>query len=342
MSAAFEAQNQELQHTTRISILEAQLLQIRKDVDLERKRRTNAESAFYELETNYSQLKRENEGHREAYSRALDAQTDAEKRLKGAVSKEESVQMSVQIDRLQTQLVEARAAMNTFRKMFEVVGSQCESLKITYARRKDEQESLRDALRELQSENDHNLKVGHLFQIVMLSRWQEAAANKKYQGSLVEIKGMRGDLLSIEGHLREEESLRHDAEKALQEKNLLLDKFRLEIENRKSQFLTLERAEQLNTQMRNIADEKAGVEQRYLKMHSELVQMQIRMEEAQARMLHAEDISEMMKNTKATEVSNRLIELSEKLSKVRLSELRATREAQEKDEKNNYFQRLIA
>jgi hypothetical protein len=51
----------------------------------------------------------------------------------------------------------------------------------------------------------------------MMSRWSEAAVNKKYERSISEVKEIRGQLLSAEMMLKNTESQYHAAEDSLRE-----------------------------------------------------------------------------------------------------------------------------
>jgi hypothetical protein len=79
--------------------------------------------------------------------------------------------------------------------MHNVVAEQVKTLKVMHERGKDENESLITTLRDLQSENFDKQKYGKLYYVVMLSRWQEAAVNKKYAMKLNEVRELRGELL---------------------------------------------------------------------------------------------------------------------------------------------------
>jgi hypothetical protein len=65
------------------------------------------------------------------------------------------------------------------------------------------------------------------------------------------------------------------------------------------------------------------------------------MDDAVAKADHLNDLLDTLQKSKQSELSDKLIELSEKLSKIRLAELRATRESVEMKEKNNYLARLL-
>ena len=72
-------------------------------------------------------------------------------------------------------------------------------------RKKDEHENLLEALREMQSESTTKERVGKLYFIIMLSRWQEASVNKKYDAVVSEVRNLRQDLILIESEKSQNE-----------------------------------------------------------------------------------------------------------------------------------------
>jgi len=86
--------------------------------------------------------------------------------------------------------------MLSYKRMTEVIAEQAKNLKLMHERKKDEHDNLLSALREMQAESANQDRIGKLYFIIMLSRWQEAAVNKKYGMVLNEVKYIRGELLS--------------------------------------------------------------------------------------------------------------------------------------------------
>lgn len=110
--------------------------------------------------------------------------------------KEEAENMVVQNEKLITELAETRAAMLSYKNMCQVIADQAKNLKLIQERKKDENDNLIEALREMQSEGATKERVGKLYFIIMLSRWQEANVNKKYEAVIGEVKDLRTELIS--------------------------------------------------------------------------------------------------------------------------------------------------
>jgi hypothetical protein len=65
------------------------------------------------------------------------------------------------------------------------------------------------------------------------------------------------------------------------------------------------------------------------------------MDEALAKAENAQDLLETLQRSKQSDLSDRLISMSEKLQQIKLGEMRANRESNEVKEKNNYLSRLL-
>lgn len=86
--------------------------------------------------------------------------------------------------------------MLSYKNMCQVIADQAKNLKLIQERKKDEHDNLLEALREMQSEGATKERVGKLYFIIMLSRWQEASVNKKYEAVIGEVKDLRNELIT--------------------------------------------------------------------------------------------------------------------------------------------------
>jgi len=98
---------------------------------------------------------------------------------------------------------------------------------------------------------------------------------------------------------------------------------------------------ELNSVINEISDDKTSLEEAYFKLRSEFLSTQYKMDESVSKAEHLGELLETLQKSKQSEISDRLIEMSEKISKIRLTELRAVRESNELKEKNTYISRLL-
>ena len=53
------------------------------------------------------------------------------------------------------------------------------------------------AIRDMQADGASKERLGKLYFVIMLSRWQEAAVNKKYEMVLQEVKEQRAEVMNL-------------------------------------------------------------------------------------------------------------------------------------------------
>ena len=105
--------------------------------------------------------------------------------------------------------------------------------------------------------------------------------------------------------------------------------------------MSIEKAEEFNRVISEITDEKTELEEYYFKVRTEFLSTQLRMDEAEIKADHASELLETLQKSKQSELSDKVIEVSEKIRTFKLEKLRATRETTELKEKNNYLSRLM-
>lgn len=115
--------------------------------------------------------------------------------LNNSISKEQSQKIQQENDAIKTKLRETKSEMLSYKNMHNVVCEQVKSLKMLIERRKDENESLHQSVREMASESMDKSMLDKLRYVVMLSRWQEAAVNKKYSMKINEMNLLRTQLI---------------------------------------------------------------------------------------------------------------------------------------------------
>ena len=91
--------------------------------------------------------------------------------------------------------------MLSYKSMNETISDQVNGLKLVIDKRKDEAASLQQALTEMSSQSDDHKRLGKLYYLIMLSRWQEAALCRKYDNLLKENRELRAEVINTEHQL---------------------------------------------------------------------------------------------------------------------------------------------
>ena len=94
-------------------------------------------------------------------------------------------------------------------------------------------------------------------------------------------------------------------------------------------FLSIEKAEEFNQRINFLSDEKSILEDEFFQMRTRFRQNQLHMDEAKAKAENYQELLESLQKAKQSDLSDRLIQMSERLQSMKLGEMRATRELKE-------------
>ncbi|CAI2367120.1 unnamed protein product [Moneuplotes crassus] len=332
----------DIMNATKLTIVESRLKQSEKKEEMYRERLQKSEQSQINWERDYDLLEKKYFEVNERYQDLLHKENAYHVEKIGTLNKEDAGKLVLRSERQQEQIVDLQAAMSSYKSLFDVASGQAKTLKLANRRSKDEEENLLYALRELQSTSIDKNKIGRIYYILMLSRWQEAAVGMKYDYTLNDVRTLRHEYAIIEGRLYNEQEARHSTEKDLRNRALEVEHLKQEIESKGAGSISLTRAEEISRDLQNIAEEKADAEEKYIKIYSEMSSMGHKMAEYEARLEHSEDMLDMMKNATDSEISDRIIEMADKLQFLRKNELKSKREAEELQERANYSEKRIA
>ena len=105
----------------------------------------------------------------------------------------------------------------------------------------------------------------------MLSRWQEAAVNKKYDMKLNECKELKGELLDEQQRLANKENELHKNETDLSRHQQRAQALKKELHSCKNMFLTIEQGEEFERIVSQLTDERTKVEEQYFRVRKDLI-----------------------------------------------------------------------
>jgi Ca2+-binding EF-hand superfamily protein len=332
----------EVSNTRKINNLESKVTQYEKKIEMFKGRLQKSEDSQISWERDYDTLEKKYLEVNEKYQEILEREQAANSQQVGTLTKEKSEELVLRTERQREQITDLHAAMSSYKSLFEIAASQAKTLKLSNKRSHDQEENLLYALRELQSDTVDKLKLGRIYYILMLSRWQEAAIGMKYDYVLNDIRTLRNEYSIVEIRMSKEEGNRHESENALRNKSLQVEKLKQELHAKTASGISMARAEEISRALQDLADEKSDVEEKYIKIYSEMNTMRFKMTEFEARAEHSEEMLNVLRNSTDSEVSERLIEIADKISQIRRNELRSKREAEEFQEKANYSEKRVA
>lgn len=225
-------QSAEMTAQTKYNIVQAKVIQLEKKIEMFKSRLQKSENTQIMWEKDYDVLEKKYYEINEKYQDILLMEQITNSKLIGALPKEKSEELVMLSEKQKEQIVDLKAAMSSYKSLFEVSISQAKTLKLANRRSKDEEENLMFALRELQSNSIDKMKLGRIYYILMLSRWQEAAIGMKYDQALNDLRNLRLEYTYTESRLKKEEIDKHSTENKLRDKSLQVEKLKQELEGK--------------------------------------------------------------------------------------------------------------
>lgn len=333
--------SREVKDATKLSILESKVNQLERKVEMYRTRLVKSEESQITWERDYDTLEKKYFETNERYQELLEKEQAYNTQKIGTLKKEEAEKIVLKSERQKEQIVDLQAAMSSYKSLFEVASTQAKTLKLANKRSRDEEENLLFALRELQANSIDKMKLGRIYYILMLSRWQEAAIGMKYDYALNDVRTLRVEYSVVESRLKKEEEGRHLSESKLRDKALEVEHLKQELESKGASGISMTRAEEISRSLQDMADEKAEVEEQFIKIYSERSRMQFKINDLEAKVEHYESLQQVLRNATDSELSEKLIEMADKLFQIRRNELRCKREAEELNEQATYTEKRI-
>ena len=172
-----------------------------------------------------------------------------------SLKREDAENVKQENEELLTKLNETRAAMLSYKNMCTVIADQAKNLKLMHERKRDEHENLLEALREMQSEGATKERVGKLYFIIMLSRWQEASVNKKYEAVISEVRELRNELISAQTLCVTRETEVEQCETTIREGNQKIVVLKNKVSKSIGVHISNTKANQLDRVIQDLSDE---------------------------------------------------------------------------------------
>lgn len=198
--------HKELEYQRRIASLEDKVKQAYIHLRNESSLRNQVEESLRRTERHHDALREQFDTTRDEYFKCQQKIKEQKALLDQSILADDATNFRKENIGLRNQLEETRSALISYKNMQNVTTEQVKSLKLLHERKKDEHKTLEATLRDIESQNFDHQQISKLHYVVMLSRWQEAAVNKKYEMKHNECKELRSEIQAIQD-LNEEKEL---------------------------------------------------------------------------------------------------------------------------------------
>eukprot|EP00928_Gymnodinium_smaydae_P027279 TRINITY_DN21140_c0_g1_i1.p1 TRINITY_DN21140_c0_g1~~TRINITY_DN21140_c0_g1_i1.p1 ORF type:complete len:2110 (-),score=539.85 TRINITY_DN21140_c0_g1_i1:277-6291(-) len=183
--------------------------------------------------------------------------------------------------------------------------------------------------------------VGKLQYRLLLSQWEKSNAQRQLQSATQELKHIRKDLLDNEEDIDKEKTEWAEEESSLQRRLTTAREAAQTFKEQAMASLPIEKARELTSKVEEIGARKTELEERLVTVRRQLHRNQTEMEELKLQAKQARELFEEMsvvdKDSEAPR--QRLIEMANKLSEAKLSELRHKREAEISQEQYDHVRK---
>lgn len=231
-------------------------------------------------------------------------------------------------------------ALNTFRTLHEAAVNEAKNLKLSISRDKDEVTQLRSAVIDLQSESDEKALIGKLYKKNLNIKWSEANGNQRYDVLLDNMRKLKIENSDLTTKLKNKDAELFEIQSVFTEKLMLVESQLKDARMSILPTLSLSRIEELNSQTKRLADAKLELEMSNKKLREENYEQNVRIDNYLLREKSLSELETVLREQHPDELSQRVIDITSKLSDLRLKELKAQREVYLVKEREEYYARV--
>lgn len=323
------------------------IMEERERIALDRALREKAQSAkFQEMLKTLNEACDSKDADKKELSERYHQLKEEYNKIKGqlddSLTRQEATDMQVKYQVMERELSDKEAALLTFRDMSDSFSQQIRSLEIAFARKKDEGYQMHRALLDIQSGKDIDNLVGKLYYVVLLSRWQEASTNRKYDNAMNDVQKMRTMIYTSEQTIDKYEEEIRTLKKAEHENQQLLIDFGKQLKMTENDRRAVKRVDELMIKLKELTDAKIDLEVKNNDLREENNTLKNDLEELEFEKSEANDLAACLKAKDDRELSQKLVEYSHKLGNLKILELRATRDAKILKDREAYLEKLNA
>jgi hypothetical protein len=174
----------------------------------------------------------------------------------------------------------------------------------------------------------------------MVSRWNEGQTNQKYEKLLDDIRRLKLEEASYETAMKEKQDELQEQTSLFRETILAYEKQVSELKVKLLPTVTLQRVEEQANRIKEIAEMKFEVEKQNRNLREQFYELQLKADYFDIYKGKLEELEQRLKSSNSDELSQQIIEVSEKYSECKIELLKTLRDLQMAREKEDYYQRL--
>ena len=235
-------------------------------------------------------------------------------------------QIQFENDSLLREVTILRIGLNTFKELYNSSNIQIKNITMNKEKNKDELNTYKKAIKELQSENNQNALIGKLYYTILISRWREANTLRKYDDYVVDFNSLKEENFQLETQYKNLTKDLTDVQVALRDKIIENTRMIDELENYENGIIayTSERNEihpidEMKSLIEMLSEDKKEMTENIITLKKNVLRLENQNDTLKNKIEFCENLANNIRFNNRDEFSKKLISMSEEISTLKLN-----------------------
>ena len=253
--------------------------------------------------------------------------------MSAGIKREDYVKLQTDNDSLFREVSLLRIGMNTFKELYNTANYQIKQMKFMEMRNLDELDTYKRAIRELQGESNQNSLIGKLYYTILICRWREASTLRKYDDALGNITQLKLDNFALETNNKNLIKDLNEIQSNLHDKIIENIKIQDSLDNYESGLFIINTdkekvypLEEMQKLVNMLKEDKRNNTEKLLKLRKKVLNLENDKSYLENEIEFCESLANNIKFNNRDEYSQKLISMSEDISKLKLENKKLKRE----------------
>ena len=253
--------------------------------------------------------------------------------MSAGIKREDYVKLQTDNDSLFREVSLLRIGMNTFKELYNTANYQIKQMKFIEMRNLDELDTYKRAIRELQGESNQNSLIGKLYYTILICRWREASTLRKYDDALGNITQLKLDNFSLETNNKNLIKDLNEIQSNLHDKIIENIKIQDSLDNYESGLFIINTdkekvypLEEMKKLVNMLKEDKRNNTEKLLKLRKKVLNLENDKSYLENEIEFCESLANNIRFNNRDEYSQKLISMSEDISKLKLENKKLKRE----------------
>ena len=253
--------------------------------------------------------------------------------MSAGIKREDYVKLQTDNDSLFREVSLLRIGMNTFKELYNTANYQIKQMKFIEMRNLDELDTYKRAIRELQGESNQNSLIGKLYYTILICRWREASTLRKYDDALGNITQLKLDYFALETNNKNLIKDLNEIQSNLHDKIIENIKIQDSLDNYESGLFIINTdkekvypLEEMKKLVNMLKEDKRNNTEKLLKLRKKVLNLENDKSYLENEIEFCESLANNIRFNNRDEYSQKLISMSEDISKLKLENKKLKRE----------------